>query len=118
MTELLKQPASSPFSTDREVVSIWAGTTGKLDDIDVADIRPFEKAFLDYIAHNQSGIFDAINETGQLSEDTVGQLEKAVAEVKSNWQAEKDSARANTGDTGSQGQPVERADLAAGRRCR
>src|SRR5205823_7111156 len=58
MVELLKQPASSPFSTDREVVSIWAGTTGKLDDVDVADIRPFEKAFLDYVAHNQPGIFD------------------------------------------------------------
>jgi len=32
MTELLKQPASSPFPVEREVVSIWAGTTGKLDD--------------------------------------------------------------------------------------
>ncbi|MHA3701375.1 F0F1 ATP synthase subunit alpha [Jatrophihabitans sp. YIM 134969] len=94
MTELLKQPASSPYPTDREVVSIWAGTTGKLDDIDVADIRPFEKAFLDYVAHNQPGIYDAINESGQLSDDTVGQLEKAVAEVKANWQAEKDSQRA------------------------
>src|SRR6476620_1526920 len=42
MVELLKQPASSPFPVGREIVSIWAGTTGKMDDIAVPDIRRFE----------------------------------------------------------------------------
>ena len=44
LVELLKQPASSPFPPEREVVSIWAGTTGQLDDLEVADVRPFEAA--------------------------------------------------------------------------
>src|SRR5437763_4223860 len=42
MVELLKQPAASPFPVGREVVSIWAGTTGQLDEVDVADVRRFE----------------------------------------------------------------------------
>src|SRR5580698_3809511 len=42
MVELLKQPASSPFPVEREVVSIWVGTTGHLDDIEVGDVRRFE----------------------------------------------------------------------------
>ena len=42
LVELLKQPQYSPFPVEREVVSIWAGTTGQLDDVPVADIRRFE----------------------------------------------------------------------------
>src|SRR3978361_2231507 len=60
LVELLKQPAASPFPPEREVVSIWAGTTGQLDDLEVADVRPFEAALHEYIAHNKSEIFDSI----------------------------------------------------------
>jgi F-type H+/Na+-transporting ATPase subunit alpha len=82
LVELLKQSQSSPFPIEREVVSIWAGTTGVLDDIPVADIRRFERELHDYIQHNAKQIFDTIVETGTLPEDTVGALHKAVAEVK------------------------------------
>ena len=40
----------SPFPVEREIVSIWAGTTGKLDDVPVGDVRRFEAEFLDYLA--------------------------------------------------------------------
>ena len=53
LVELLKQPASSPFPVEREVVSIWAGTTGKLDDVEVGDIRRSRPSLLDYVAHNK-----------------------------------------------------------------
>src|ERR671932_810014 len=49
MVELLKQPAASPFSIGRETVSIWAGTSGQLDEVEVGDIRRFETEFLDYV---------------------------------------------------------------------
>src|SRR5689334_5449814 len=39
LMELLKQPAASPFPIGHEIVSIWAGTTGQLDDIEVSDVR-------------------------------------------------------------------------------
>ena len=42
MVELLKQPQYSPFPVEEQVVSIWAGTTGKMDDVPVEDIRRFE----------------------------------------------------------------------------
>ena len=58
LVELLKQPASSPFPIGREIVSIWAGTTGQLDDIDVADVRRFEGELLDYIEHTKPELFD------------------------------------------------------------
>src|SRR5579884_4078399 len=53
LVELLKQPAASPFPVGREIVSIWAGTTGKLDDVPVEDIRRFENELLDYVAHTE-----------------------------------------------------------------
>src|SRR5439155_12960739 len=52
LVELLKQPAASPFPVGREIVSVWAGTSGQLDDVAVDDIRRFESEFLDYIQHN------------------------------------------------------------------
>ncbi|HEX8094554.1 F0F1 ATP synthase subunit alpha [Jatrophihabitans sp.] len=85
LVELLKQPAASPFPAEREVVSIWAGTTGQLDDLEVADVRPFEAALHDYIAHNKQEIFDSIVNTGRLEDDTIEQLEKAVTEVKAQF---------------------------------
>ncbi|HEY3714467.1 MAG TPA: F0F1 ATP synthase subunit alpha [Jatrophihabitantaceae bacterium] len=92
MTELLKQPASSPFPVEREVVSIWAGTTGKLDDLDVADVRPFETQLHDYIAHNRAVIFTTIAETGVLDDDTVAALDEVVDEVKQQFTADKKAA--------------------------
>src|SRR3954468_13519886 len=85
LVELLKQPAASPFPAEREVVSIWAGTTGQLDDLEVADVRPFEAALHDYIAHNRQEIFDSIADTGRLEDDVIEQLEKAVTEVKAQF---------------------------------
>jgi F-type H+-transporting ATPase subunit alpha len=85
LVELLKQPASSPFPPEKEVVSIWAGTTGKLDDLDVADVRSFEAELHDYIAHNKPEIFKTILETGKLEEDTISLLEAAVTEVKAQF---------------------------------
>ena len=88
LVELLKQPASSPFPPEREVVSIWAGTTGQLDDLEVSDVRPFEAFFHNYIAHNKPEIFDNIANTGVLDDDTAGLLGDAVKEAKSQYQSE------------------------------
>ena len=81
LVELLKQAQSNPFSVEKEVVSIWAGTTGALDEVPVNDIRPFEAALHEYISHNAKGIFDTIA-AGTLPDETVAELQKAVAAVK------------------------------------
>lgn len=79
MVELLKQGQYSPFSVEREVVSIWSGITGKLDSIPVSDIRRFEGEFLDFVARERKAIFDVIAETKDLSDDTVSALTEAIA---------------------------------------
>jgi F-type H+-transporting ATPase subunit alpha len=82
LVELLKQPQYKPQSMEREVVSVWSGTTGQLDDVPVEDIRRFDAEFLEYIERTNMGVFDAIRTTTDLSDDTVSVLEKAIAEFK------------------------------------
>jgi F-type H+-transporting ATPase subunit alpha len=82
LVELLKQPQFHPFPVERQVVSVWAGTQGKLDDVPVQDIRRFETEFLDHLGHERGAIYDAITATGQLSEDTIAELDKAIADFK------------------------------------
>src|SRR6478752_771936 len=94
LVELLKQGQYAPFPIEDQVVSIWAGTTGKLDDVPVEDIRRFERELLDYIQHNAKQIFDTIVETGTLPDDTVEELKKAVAEVKQEFRTSEQIAAA------------------------
>ena len=87
MVELLKQGQYTPFSVERQVASIWAGTTGKMDSIPVADIRRFEAEFLDFIARERKAINDAISSTRELSDDTIASLEEAIATFKTQFKS-------------------------------
>ena len=82
MVELLKQGQYSPYSLERQIVSIWAGTTGRLDDVAVADIRRFETELLDFIGRERKDIFTVISETRVLEDDTVAKMETAIADFK------------------------------------
>jgi F-type H+-transporting ATPase subunit alpha len=86
LVELLKQPQYTPFPVSEEVVSVWAGTTGQLDDIPVADIRRFESEFLDFIRRNKSEILDTIATTGKLEDDTATSLTDAINEFKQQFE--------------------------------
>ena len=85
LVELLKQPQYQPQAVERQVVSIWSGTTGQLDEVPVEDIRRFEAEFLDYIGASHPGVFDVIRETKVLGDDTVAELEKAIDTFKSQF---------------------------------
>ena len=78
MVELLKQGQYSPFSVAQEVASIWAGTTGKLDKIPVAEIRRFEAEFLEFLARDRKAVIDVIETTKELTDDTVAALTEAI----------------------------------------
>jgi F-type H+-transporting ATPase subunit alpha len=92
MVELLKQPASSPFPVEREVVSIWTGANGYLDPIDVADVRRFETELHEFIANNHPQIFSNIAETGELNDDTISALRTALDEFTDRFEASKQQA--------------------------
>ena len=82
LVELLKQPQYQPQAMEREVVSVWSGTTGQLDDVPVEDIRRFDAEFLDFIDRSHPEVFDAIRTTTDLSDDTVSVLEGAIGTFK------------------------------------
>jgi F-type H+-transporting ATPase subunit alpha len=82
LVELLKQPQYAPQSMEREVVSVWSGTTGQLDDVPVEDIRRFDAEFLEYIGRTKPEIFEAIRVTTDLSDDTLSVLEATIGEFK------------------------------------
>jgi F-type H+/Na+-transporting ATPase subunit alpha len=86
LVELLKQPQYNPFPVEREIVSIWLGTTGQLDDVPLEDVRRFEQEFEDYVQRSRQGIFDAIRETGELSDDTTTALKDAVEEFRRSFE--------------------------------
>ncbi|MBA2738127.1 MAG: F0F1 ATP synthase subunit alpha [Nocardioidaceae bacterium] len=77
LMELLKQPQYSPFTMEQQTVSMWAGTSGKLDAVPTEDIRRFESEFLDYLKREHGGILDSIRETQQFEDDTASSLESA-----------------------------------------
>jgi F-type H+-transporting ATPase subunit alpha len=82
MVELLKQGQYSPYSLERQIVSIWSGTSGRLDDVAVADIRRFELELLDFIGRERKEIFTVIAETKVLEDETIAKMDEAVAAFK------------------------------------
>ncbi|RZU64481.1 ATP synthase F1 subcomplex alpha subunit [Microterricola gilva] len=85
LTELLKQPQYSPFPVEDQVVSIWAGTNGKLDEVPVEDILRFERELLDYLGRNTE-VLNTLRATNVLDDATVAELTAAVDKFKLEFQ--------------------------------
>ncbi|MBA2639737.1 MAG: F0F1 ATP synthase subunit alpha [Nocardioidaceae bacterium] len=77
LMELLKQPQYSPFSVEEQTVSLWAGTSGKLDAVPAEDVRRFETEFLEYVRREHGGVFDSVRESRAFDEDTESALSDA-----------------------------------------
>jgi F-type H+/Na+-transporting ATPase subunit alpha len=78
LVELLKQPQYSPFPMEKAVVSLWAGTTGRLDEVPVEDVRRFEAEFLQYLESNHSDVMGEIRDSRDLTD---GNIEKLIAGI-------------------------------------
>jgi F-type H+-transporting ATPase subunit alpha len=59
------------------VVSMWAGTSGKLDAVPTDDVARFEREFLDYLRRSEAGILESIRESRDFTDDTSAALERA-----------------------------------------
>lgn len=86
LVELLKQPQYAPMPVEQEIVSIFCGSTGYLDDVEVADVARFESEFLTYMNRNHEGLLKEIAETGVLSDDLIESLHAAVKSFKEQFQ--------------------------------
>src|SRR5919199_1235425 len=84
LMELLKQGQYSPYPMEEQVVSIWLGTTGQLDDIDVSDVRRFERELLDHLRRS-SKVLTTIRETGKFEDDTAATLQSEVDAFKAGF---------------------------------
>jgi len=90
LMELLKQPQYSPYPIEEQVVSIWAGTKGKLDSLPLPDVLVFERQLLDHLRRN-TNILDQIASTGLLADDLELELEAAVDDYLSTFTGGKDT---------------------------
>ena len=82
LTELLKQGWDEPMAVERQVVSIWAGTNGILDDMDLLKIKDFENHLLAYVERHNPEIFEKILNEKLLSPETIEKLSEIVKDAK------------------------------------
>ncbi|MFT0762768.1 F0F1 ATP synthase subunit alpha [Actinomyces sp. F1_1611] len=79
LMELLKQAQSSPMPVEKQVVVIWAGSNGFLDDLELSQVLPFQDSLLDYVGAH-SNVLATIAETGLLTDETEAELRRVVTE--------------------------------------
>ncbi|MHB8387973.1 MAG: F0F1 ATP synthase subunit alpha [Acidobacteriaceae bacterium] len=109
LTELLKQPQFQPLSMEKQVVILYAGTNGFLDDVKVEYVGAFENGFYPYMESVQSAILNEIATKKALNDDLKKRLNAAITEYKQNFFA--DTPEANVAarkstpadDSGKQG---------------
>ncbi|MCA9274144.1 MAG: F0F1 ATP synthase subunit alpha, partial [Phycisphaerales bacterium] len=85
MVQLLKKPQYVPFIVTNQVISIYAGTKGFLDDVDLKKVPAFEKAMQDYFQTTAREVHAEIAEKKALDDELTGKLEKALKAFKSTW---------------------------------
>jgi F-type H+-transporting ATPase subunit alpha len=82
LVELLKQSQYEPMPVERQIASIFCGSNGYLDDLDLHDLARFESEFLVYMDQNYNDVLEEIAETGDLSDELVEQLHTAAKKFK------------------------------------
>jgi F-type H+-transporting ATPase subunit alpha len=90
LTELLKQPQYSPYPVEEQVVSIWTGANGHLDEVPVEDVLRFEREFLDHLRHKDL-VLASIRETGKLEDSALETLKSEVEAFKRGFFGEGDN---------------------------
>jgi F-type H+-transporting ATPase subunit alpha len=85
LTEILKQPQYTPLSVAEQVVSIFAGVNGFLDQVAVRDVTRFETAMLSAARDKLAGLMEDVNATGQLSDDNKSKLSEFLGEFVKNF---------------------------------
>lgn len=90
LTELLKQPQYTPYPVEEQVVSIWAGSNGHLDEVPVEDVLRFEREFIDHLRH-KNVVLAPIRETGKMEDSTLEALNSEVEAFKKGFFGEGDN---------------------------
>ena len=94
LTEILKQGQFSPLAVEEQVLVIFAGTSGLVDDVAVADIQRFEKGLIEFVRTRYSSLLVQIVQKKQITDEARPELKRAVGEYKEQFQANAAAARA------------------------
>ena len=86
LVELLKQPQYKPLSVSQQIISIFAGVRGLVDDIAVADIQKFESGLINFIEDKHKNLIDKIHDAKKLDDETEAQVKAAIEEFKGLFQ--------------------------------
>ena len=82
LTELLKQDQYSPMTVAEQVISVFTGVKGYLDDVELNKIKKFEKDIVEKIKSDKPEIIEAIQSTGKLEEETEKSLSQIIEKYK------------------------------------
>jgi F-type H+-transporting ATPase subunit alpha len=93
LTELLKQPQFQPLTAEKQVIILFAGTQGYLDDITVPSIRAFEDGLYKYLDSGQTALMNDIATKKSLDDDLKRRIGDALKEYKANFLAEHQDAQ-------------------------
>jgi F-type H+-transporting ATPase subunit alpha len=97
LTEILKQGQFQPLPVEKQVVSIFAGTNGFLDDLAVEDCQPFEQALGEFMDASYPALGKEIVEKKQLDDALRGEIRKMLEEFKAKFVAERKEKTAASG---------------------
>jgi F-type H+-transporting ATPase subunit alpha len=87
LTEVLKQDQYVPLPVEKQVAMIYAGTNGLLDDLEVADVRPFEQTFYRFLDTSHGTLLQKIRERKAVDDEIKTALEKVIKEAKEKFKA-------------------------------
>ena len=87
MVELLKQPQYKPYNVNEEVLSIFAGTRGFLDDVPVRHVAQFEQALLKHFSDEHPEIIEELDRTKDLPNDLADRIGQVIRDFKTQWKA-------------------------------
>jgi len=88
LTEILKQGQYQPLPFSKQILIIFAGTQGLLDDMEVSQLRDFEKGLYSYVDTTNAGVLAAIEEKKVLDDDLRGSMTKVIKEYKERFKSE------------------------------
>ena len=94
LTELLKQPQFSPLPFSKQILAIYAGTNGYLDDLQVSQVREFEDALYQYVEASHPALLNEIMEKKSLDDKLKTEMDRVIKETKQQFVGLKQTVKA------------------------
>ena len=87
LVEMLKQPQYTPYKVENQIVLIYAGLNGFMDDIDTKQVQRFEAEFMEYLGQRKASLLEKIAQEKKMTDEIKTQLEQAINEFKAGFTA-------------------------------